>query len=42
VLEIAGGEPAVIPAAMPAALGERERRIDCMVGEKLRMRWMDP
>lgn len=39
VLEIAGRQPTVMPAA---AFPERERRIDCLVGEKLRRRWMDP
>jgi hypothetical protein len=38
VLEIAGGPARVVPAA---ALPEREPRIDCLVGEKLRRRWMD-
>jgi Protein of unknown function (DUF1194) len=38
VLEIAG-TPARV---MPAQLGERPRRIDCLIGEKLRRRWMDP
>jgi hypothetical protein len=38
VLEIAGGEPKILPAG----LAERERRIDCLIGEKLRRRWMDP
>jgi hypothetical protein len=38
VLEIAGAEPRIAPAAF----GERERRIDCLIGEKLRRRWMDP
>jgi hypothetical protein len=38
VLEIAGAEPQIAPAAF----GERERRIDCLIGEKLRRRWMDP
>ncbi len=38
VLEIAGGAPEIIPAG----LAEPERRIDCLIGEKLRMRWMDP
>jgi hypothetical protein len=35
VLEIAGREPQVIPAA--AASG---KRIDCLIGEKLRQQWM--
>jgi hypothetical protein len=38
VLEIAG----VTPQIAPAAFGERQRRIDCLIGEKLRRRWMDP
>jgi hypothetical protein len=38
VLEIAGS-PAMI---VPAQFGEREPRIDCLIGEKLRRRWMDP
>jgi hypothetical protein len=38
VLEIAGA-PARIA---PAQFAERERRIDCLIGEKLRRRWMDP
>jgi hypothetical protein len=38
VLEIAGPPPRIIPAQ----LGERELRIDCLIGEKLRRRWMDP
>jgi len=37
VLEIAGA-PARI---MPAQLAEAEPRIDCLIGEKLRRRWMD-
>ena len=37
VLEIAGAPPRIVPAAFP----EPERRIDCLVGEKLRRRWMD-
>jgi hypothetical protein len=39
VLEIAGRQPEIMPAA---TLPERERRVDCLVGEKLRRRWMDP
>ncbi len=38
VLEIAGTPPKVMPAAFP----QREPRIDCLIGEKLRRRWMDP
>jgi hypothetical protein len=38
VLEIAG-QPALI---MPAQFEERPPRIDCLIGEKLRRRWMDP
>jgi hypothetical protein len=38
VLEIAGA-PARI---MPAQLAETAPRIDCLIGEKLRRRWMDP
>jgi hypothetical protein len=37
VLEIAGTPARVIPAQ----LTEREPRIDCLIGEKLRRRWMD-
>ena len=37
VLEIAGTPARLMPAAMP----EREPRIDCLIGEKLRRRWMD-
>jgi hypothetical protein len=40
VLEIAGAEPEVIPAA--GSLAQRAPRIDCLIGEKLRRRWMDP
>lgn len=36
VLEIAGNEPRVIPAAATAS----GKRIDCLIGEKLRERWM--
>jgi len=36
VLEIAGREPQVIPAAAPAS----GKRIDCLIGEKLREQWM--
>ncbi len=38
VLEIAGTPAEVIPAQF----AEREPRIDCLIGEKLRRRWMDP
>lgn len=38
VLEIAGGPPRI----SPAALRERKPRVDCLIGEKLRRRWMDP
>jgi hypothetical protein len=38
VLEIAGGEPRIMPAQETRA----EPRIDCLIGEKLRRRWMDP
>ena len=37
VLEIAGAPARIVPAALP----EREPRIDCLIGEKLRRRWMD-
>jgi hypothetical protein len=36
VLEIAGNEPLVIPAAATAG----GKRIDCLIGEKLREQWM--
>jgi hypothetical protein len=36
VLEIAGNEPRVIPAAATAS----GKRIDCLIGEKLREQWM--
>jgi hypothetical protein len=36
VLEIVGREPQVIPAAATA----HEKRIDCLIGEKLREQWM--
>lgn len=38
VLEIAGRPALPIPVAFP----ERTPRVDCMIGEKLRRRWMDP
>jgi hypothetical protein len=37
VLEIAGTPARIQPAAFP----EPERRIDCLIGEKLRRRWME-
>jgi len=39
VLEIAGVSPRIIPVA---TFPERESRVDCEIGEKLRRRWMDP
>jgi hypothetical protein len=39
VLEIAGTPPKIMPAQMQI---QREPRIDCLIGEKLRRRWMDP
>jgi hypothetical protein len=43
VLEIAGRRPEIVPAASTMPFGSRqERRIDCLIGEKLRRRWMDP
>jgi hypothetical protein len=41
VLEIAGAAPRIVPAAETNLL-QREPRIDCLIGEKLRRRWMDP
>ena len=38
VLEIAGAPAALVPVQ----LGQRQPRIDCLIGEKLRRRWMDP
>lgn len=38
VLEIAGRQPALLPAAVKV----QDQRIDCLIGEKLRMRWLDP
>ena len=38
VLEIAGTPPKI----MEAQFAQREPRIDCLIGEKLRRRWMDP
>ena len=38
VLEIAGTPPRI----ERAQFAEREPRIDCLIGEKLRRRWMDP
>jgi hypothetical protein len=40
VLEIASASP-IMPAAETNLL-QREPRIDCLIGEKLRRRWMDP
>lgn len=43
VQEIAGAAPRIMPAAEAQILPrQEERRIDCLIGEKLRMRWMDP
>ena len=36
VLEIAGRAPRLIPAAAPTNV----KRIDCLIGEKLRRQWM--
>lgn len=36
-LEVAGRTPELLPAAVRA----REKRIDCTIGERLRMQWMD-
>jgi hypothetical protein len=41
VLEIAGAAPRIVPAAETTLL-QREPRVDCLIGEKLRRRWMDP
>ena len=41
VQEIAGAVPQILPAAETNLL-QREPRIDCLIGEKLRRRWMDP
>jgi Protein of unknown function (DUF1194) len=38
VLDIAGAPPRV----MPAVESPRSPRIDCLIGEKLRARWLDP
>ena len=38
VLEIAGAPARLVPAQ----LTESEPRVDCLIGEKLRRRWMDP
>lgn len=38
VLEIAGRPAAIVPVQF----GNREPRIDCLIGEKLRRRWMEP
>jgi len=40
VQEIAGRAPEITPAA--SGFAAPERRIDCLIGEKLRRRWMDP
>ena len=40
VLEIAGAEPKIVPVAETFA--GRAPRVDCLIGEKLRRRWMDP
>jgi hypothetical protein len=40
VLEIAGAPPSIVPAQLTDL--EPEPRIDCLIGEKLRRRWMDP
>ncbi len=43
VLEIAGATPKIIPAQFDRPqFDQPERQIDCLVGEKLRQRWMDP
>ena len=36
VLEIAGRQPQIIPAAAAAS----DERMDCLIGEKLRQQWM--
>jgi hypothetical protein len=41
VLEIAGTAPRIMPAA-ERSLEQHKPRIDCLIGEKLRRRWMDP
>ena len=38
VLDIAGASPRFLPAAETG----RERRIDCLIGEKLRRQWIEP
>lgn len=40
VLEIAGVQPAIQRVA--ETFPSREPRVDCLIGEKLRRRWMDP
>jgi len=40
VLEIAGREPMLIPAAMPVAAAADRPKVDCMIGEKLWMQRM--
>jgi hypothetical protein len=42
ILEIAGTRPRIMPAAERSLLQQHESRIDCLIGEKLRRRWMDP
>jgi hypothetical protein len=37
VLEIAGASPAIVPAVFGV---QRESRMDCLIGEKLRRRWI--
>ena len=37
VLEIAGAEPRIVPAQF----SESRPRVDCLIGEKIRRRWMD-
>jgi hypothetical protein len=42
VLEIAGAEPPMLPAmprVIPAAVPAAGKRIDCLIGEKLRQQW---
>lgn len=44
VLEIAGDfpPPRARSAMAPVQFAERQPRLDCLIGEKLRRRWMDP
>jgi hypothetical protein len=42
VLDIAGAPPAAMPAAASPPDGTPPPRIDCLIGEKLRQRWLDP